>query len=73
MKNNIEDGMRQKNKNKLGGKHEKVKNVLERMGYHKRRNGNRFCNALCVINSIHYQIHRFIYYGNLGIDKQNLI
>jgi hypothetical protein len=42
------------NKNKLGGKHEKVKNVLERMGHHKRRNGNRFCNDLCVVNPISY-------------------
>lgn len=61
------------NKNKLGGKHEKVKNVLERMGYHKRRNENRFCNALCVVNSIPSQIHCFIYHGNLGVDKQNLM
>ena len=50
-----------------------VEEVLERMGHHKRRNGNRFCNALCVVNSIPYQIHCFIYYGNLGIDKQNLV
>lgn len=42
------------NKNKLGGKHEKVKKVMERMGNNKRRNGNRFCNALCVVNSIPY-------------------